>query len=245
MERFLSILKSLITADNIALLSVILTALIFIFSRRAEIKNKQREDKKIQYIKLIALLQEMQKELPTDEKGNVIIDDKTKQLFFDTGASILIYGSRKVYRLYLLFREFSTNPLIKHCKYFDEKIVIYIISEIFASMRKEVGLSNFNDITNNEALAFFINDISSNPLAKVNFIEAKFKIKMIKFELAIIERTQFVWLKNFYFKFIKPIISGISIVFKYFIFIPFGRLITKLFPNFAKKINESDKNDNP
>ena len=245
MERFLSILKSLITADNIALLSVILTALIFIFSRRAEIKNKQREDKKIQYIKLIALLQEMQKGLPTDKKGNVIINDETKKLFFDTGASILMYGSRKVYRLYLLFREFSTNPLIKQCKYYDEKIVIYIISEIFASMRKEVGLSNFNDIANNEALAFFINDISSNPLAKVNFIEAKFKIKMIKFELAIIERTQFVWLKNFYFKFIKPVFSGGAIVFKQFIFIPFGRLITKLFPNFAKKVNESDKNDNP
>ena len=245
MERFLSILKSLITADNIALLSVILTALIFIFSRRAEIKNKQREDKKIQYIKLIALLQEMQKGLPTDKKGNVIINDETKKLVFDTGASILMYGSRKVYRLYLLFREFSTNPLIKQCKYYDEKIVIYIISEIFASMRKEVGLSNFNDIANNEALAFFINDISSNPLAKVNFIEAKFKIKMIKFELAIIERTQFVWLKNFYFKFIKPVFSGGAIVFKHFIFIPFGRLITKLFPNFEKKVNESDKNDNP
>ena len=240
MENFLNILKALITADNIALLSVILTALIFIFSRRAEIKNKQREEKKIQYIKLIALLQEMQKGLPTDKKGKVIIDDKTQKLFFDTGASILMYGSRKVYRLYLLFREFSTHPLIKQCKYYDEKIVIYIISEIFASMRKEVGLSNFNDIANNEALAFFINDISSNPIAKVNFIEAKYKIKMIKFELAIIERTQLVWLKNLYFKFIKPIFSGISILFKYFVLIPFGKIMTKLFPKFVNKISQQN-----
>ncbi len=240
MEKILNALNSFITADNIALLSVILTALIFIFSRRAEIKNKQRDDKKIEYIKLIALLQEMQKGLPTDKKGNVIIDDKTRKLFFNTGASILMYGSRKVYRLYLLFREFSTNPLIKQCKYYDEKIVIYIISEIFASMRKEVGLSNFNDIANNEALAFFINDISSNPLAKVNFIEAKFKIKMIKFELAVIERTQFVWLKNFYYKFIKPIFSGISILFKYFITIPFGKIMTKLFPKLVNKIQQQD-----
>ena len=59
MENILNLLKKLITADNIALLSVILTALIFIFSRRAEIKYKQRDDKKIQYIKLIALLQTM------------------------------------------------------------------------------------------------------------------------------------------------------------------------------------------
>ncbi len=241
MERFFSVLKSLITADNIALLSVILTALIFVFSRRAEIKHKQRDDKKIQYIKLIALLQEMQKGLKTDKKGNVIIDDETKKLFFDTGASLLMYGSKKVYRLYLLFREFSTNPLIKQCKYYDEKVVIFIISEIFVSMRKEVGLSNFNNIANNEALAFFINDISSNPSAKTNAIDAKFKIKMIKFELAVIDRTQFIWLKKFFFKFIKPVLSGIFVIFKHLIFMPFGKLITKLFPDFAKKANESDK----
>ena len=43
MENFFNALKDLITADNIALLSVILTALIFIFSRRAEIKYKQKK----------------------------------------------------------------------------------------------------------------------------------------------------------------------------------------------------------
>ncbi len=102
-------------------------------------------------------------------------------------------------------------------------------------MRKEVGLSNFNNIANNEALAFFINDISSNPLAKANAIESKFKIKMIKFELAVIDRTQFIWLKKFFFDFIKPVFSGISVVFKHLVVIPFVRLITKFFPDFAKK----------
>lgn len=53
MEKILNALNSFITADNIALLSVILTALIFIFSRRVEIKNKQRDDKKIEFIKPI------------------------------------------------------------------------------------------------------------------------------------------------------------------------------------------------
>ena len=40
------------------------------------------------------------------------------------------------------------------------------MSEILVTMRKEVGLSYFNSIGNNEALAFFVNDISSNPIAK-------------------------------------------------------------------------------
>lgn len=240
MENFFNALKDLITADNIALLSVILTALIFIFSRRAEIKYKQRDDKKIQYIKLIALLQKMYKGLKTDKKGNVIIDEETKTLFFDTGASLLMYGSKKVYRLYILFREFTTNPLIKQCKYYDDNIVMFIISEIFVSMRKEVGLSNFNNIASTEALGFFINDISSNPAAKTNAIKAKFRIKMIRFELAVIDRTQFIWIKKLYFKLIKPIFSGFSIIFKYVIVIPFGKMMIKLFPGFVNKINQQD-----
>lgn len=237
MENILNLLKKLITADNIALLSVVLTALIFIFSRRAEIKYKQRDDKKIQYIKLIALLQKMYKGLKTDKKGNVIIDEETKTLFFDTGASLLMYGSKKVYRLYILFREFTTNPLIKQCKYYDNNVVMFIISEIFVSMRKEVGLSNFNSIASTEALGFFINDISSNPAAKTNAIKAKFQIKMIRFELAVIDRTQFIWIKKLYYKLIKPIFSGISIILKYVIVIPFGRIMMKLFPRFVNKIN--------
>lgn len=236
MGNFLSSTKALITADNIALLSVILTALIFILSRRAEIKYKQRDDKKLQYIKLIALLQKMHSGLKTDKKGNTIIDDETKALFFDTGASLLMYGSKKVYRLYILFREFTTNPLINQCKYYDENIVMFIISEIFVAMRKEVGLSNFNSIASNEALGFFINDISSNPSAKTNAIKAKFQIKMIRFELAVIDRTQFVWTKKLYYKLIKPIFSGLSIILKYILVIPCGRIMLKLFPGFANKI---------
>ncbi len=240
MEKFFSILKGLITADNIALLSVILTAIIFIFSRRAEIKYKQRDDKKTQYIKLVALLQKTYSGMPKDKKGNAIIDEETKKLFFDTGASLLMYGSKRIYRLYLLFREFSTNPLIKQCKYYDDKVILYIISEIFISMRKEVGLRNFNVIESNEALAFFINDISGNPLAKTNAMEAKFRIKMIRFELAVLEMTQFVWSKKFYYKFIKPIFATVSILYKYFILIPIGKIITKLFPKLAKKVQQQN-----
>lgn len=236
MENFLNIMKTLITADNIALLSVILTAIIFILSRRAEIKHKQRDDKKIQYIKLIALLQKMHSGLKKDKKGNTIIDDETKALFFDTGASLLMYGSKKVYRLYILFREFTTNPLIKQCKYYDDNMVMFIISEMLVAMRKEVGLSNFNSIASNEALGFFINDISSNPSAKTNAIKAKFQIKMIRFELAIVDRIQFLWLKSVHYKLIKPVFAGLSILWKHIIVIPFGRIMMKLFPGFVNKI---------
>lgn len=231
-------ISSYITSDNIALLSVIITVLIFVITRHAEIRYKKHDDKKVQYLKLIDLMQKTLSNPKKDKKGELILSDETKKLFFDTGASLLLYGSKKIYRQYLFFREFTTNPLIKHCKYYNDSIVMFIMADILRTMRKEVGLSYFNNIDSNESLAFFVNDISSNPIAKENAMDAKFRIRMIKFELAMIDRTRFIFVKRFYVGFIKPIFAGCSIVLKYTVVIPFGRLIAKLFPKFAQKIEE-------
>ena len=233
MEDILSKISGFITADNIALLSVIITVLIFVASRHEELKYK-----KVQYLKLINLMEETFMGTKKDKKGELILSDELKKQFFDTGSSLLLYGSKKIYRQYLLFREFTNNPLIKQCKYYKDNIIIYIMSEILVTMRKEVGLSYFNSIGNNEALAFFVNDISSNPIAKENALDAKFRIKMIKFELAMIDRTKFMFIKTFYISCIKPIFSGILIIFKYILVIPFGCILMKLFPAFVQKTQE-------
>lgn len=242
MEKSLEILTNLITADNVALLSVIITVLIFIFSRRAEIRYKKHDDKKVQYLKLIELMEKNLSGVRKNKKGEIVLSDDLRKLFFDTGASLLMYGSKKVYRLYVLFREFTSNPLIKKCKYYKEDVALHIMSEILVTMRKEVGLSYFSSVSNNEALAFFVNDISRNPAAKKKSIEAKFRIRMIEFELWMIDRTQFIWMKSLYINFIKPIFAIISISFKYLIMIPLGRIIIKIFPKFAERITVKDAN---
>ena len=244
MEEFWSKVSSFITADNIALLSVIITVLIFVISRRAEIRYKKHDDKKVQYLKLIDLTQKTLTVHKKDKKGEVILSDELRRQFFDTGASLLLYGSKKIYRQYLLFREFTSNPLIKQCKYYKDDIIMYIMAEILRTMRKEVGLSYFNSIASNEALAFFINDISSNPVAKETAMDAKFRIKMIKLELAMIDRTRFLFVKKIYISFVKPIFAGILIILKYVLVIPFGCLITKIFPRFAQKAQADNQIQN-
>ena len=72
MEEFWSKVSSFITADNIALLSVIITVLIFVISRRAEIRYKKHDDKKVQYLKLIDLTQKTLTVHKKDKKGEVI-----------------------------------------------------------------------------------------------------------------------------------------------------------------------------
>lgn len=238
MDKMLEALKGLITADNIALLSVIVTVLIFIVSRSAEIRYKKRDDIKVQYIKLINLMEKMFSSAHKNDNGEIELSAELKSFFFDTGASLVMYGSKRIYRLYLLFREFATNPLIKQCKYYDSNVVIHIMSEILVTMRKEVGLSCFNSISNNEALAFFINDVSSNPFAKSNAMDAKFRIKMIRLELFIIDRTRILWVKKFYFVFIKPVFGTIKILCKYLVVMPFGKMMIKLFPKFVEKVTQ-------
>ena len=231
-----------ITSDNIAFLSVIITVLTFAITRHAEIRYKKHDDKKVQYLKLIDLMQKTLSNPPKDENGELVVSDETRKLFFDTGASLLLYGSKKIYRRYLLFREFTTNPLIKQCQYYKNSIIMFIMADILRTMRKEVGLSYFNSIGSNEALAFFVNDISSNPIAKENAMDAMFRIKMVRFELGMIDRSRFIFVKKVYMAFIRPIFAGALIIWKYVLVIPLGRLIIKIFPQFAQKIQGEQKN---
>ena len=234
--------SSYITSDNVAFLSVIITVLIFIITRHAEMRYKKYDDKKIQYLKLIELMQKTLYKPEKNKSGEIVLSDDTKKMFFDVGASLLLYGSKKIYRQYLLFRNFTTNPLIKQCKYYKEDIVMFIMADILKTMRKEVGLSYFNSIKSNEALAFFVNDVSSNPIAKENAMDAMFRIKMVRFELMVLDRSRFIFLKQLYTSLIKPIFAGITIIFKYIVLIPVGRLLLKKFPGFAKKLLEDQCN---
>ena len=230
-----------ITSANIAFLSVIITVLTFAITRHAEIRYKKHDDKKVQYLKLIDLMQKTLSNPPKNKNGELVVSDETRKLFFDTVASLLLYGSKKIYRRYLLFREFTTNPLIKQCQYYKNSIIMFIMADILRTMRKEVGLSYFNSIGSNEALAFFVNDISSNPIAKENAMDAMFRIKMVRFELGMIDRSRFIFVKKVYMAFIRPIFAGALIIWKYVVVIPLGRLIIKIFPQFAQKIQGEQK----
>lgn len=138
MKNILDTITSYITANNIALLSVIITVIIFVAGRHEEIRYKKHDDKKTQYLKLIKLMEDSFTSTKKNKKGELILSQDIKKQFFDTGSSLLLYGSKKIYRQYLLFREFTSNPLIKCCKYYKDSIIIYIMSEILVTMRKEV-----------------------------------------------------------------------------------------------------------
>jgi len=242
-----------ITPENVAFFSVIITGLIFVLSRRSELRYKKHDDKKMQYLKLISLLEQMHLGLKKQNKNiskksnasahnkdDFKLSDDIQKLYFDVGASLFLYGLKKLYRQYLLFREFSLNPLITQCKYYRENVGIYILADMLTTIRKEVGLSLFSSLKANEALGFFVNDLANNPIANANAIDARFRIRMIRLELAVINQYKFVTAKRIFSFLVKPIFCGLFIILKYFVVIPFGRVLAKIFPRWAATVNSSD-----
>ncbi len=84
-----------------------------------------------------------------------------QQKFFDVGSSLMLYTSKKLYTKYIFFRDYTTHDAFKQSRYYDDALITYIIADIFKQIRKEIGLANFNSITSNEALAFFINNVGT------------------------------------------------------------------------------------
>ena len=65
--------SSYITSDNVAFLSVIITVLIFIITRHAEMRYKKYDDKKIQYLKLIELMQKTLYKPEKNKSGEIVL----------------------------------------------------------------------------------------------------------------------------------------------------------------------------
>ena len=57
----------------------------------------------------------------------------------------------------------------------------------------------------------------------------------------MIDRTQFIFIKQIYTNFVRPIFAGISIIVKYIVIIPFGRFLMKCFPELAQKAQVNDE----
>ena len=140
-------------SEYVALFSVVVTIIIFILNKQAELRYKKYEERKHEYKKLIDFLNliytEPNKMKPTK---NGKPSSEMQQKFFDVGSSLMLYASKKLYKKYIFFRDYTTHDAFKKSRYYDDTLITYIIADILKQIRKEIGLANFNSITSNEAL---------------------------------------------------------------------------------------------
>jgi hypothetical protein len=102
---------------------------------------------------------------------------------------------------------------------------------MFRTIRKEVGLTGFNNISKVEALGFFVNNISFLPKFKIESYKSRCDIAMIKIELFLFDRIQLIASHYLFYLIIAPVIRTFEIALKYFILMPLGKLILKINPN--------------
>ncbi|EGD46279.1 hypothetical protein Cpap_0891 [Ruminiclostridium papyrosolvens DSM 2782] len=237
-NKLIEILKAIskLKAEQVALFSIIVSFLIYLMGKRNELHLKKYEAKKQQYIKFIELLENVFSQMNKKQFKNA---EEMKKSFFDVGSSLLLYGSKKLYKQYVFFREFSSNPLVEKCKYYDEGLSLYLMAEMLRTIRKEVGLNFLDSVSQVEALAFFVNDVAFNPCSKIKISNSKFSLKMIKIELFFIERLQLVYTKRLFYNYAMPILGTFNLIIKYFILMPLIKLLIFLFPNIKEKISKS------
>lgn len=220
-----------LTAEQITLLSILVTLIIFAFGQQSERKFKRLELRRTEYAKFIAFLQKF-------HSGKLEQNDTTKKQFFDMGVSLLLYGSKRVYRKYIFFREYATNPLIQQSKHNTNEVVVYLIADILKTIRSEVSLTSFSGLALNETISFFINNVGLNPLSKIQSYQARYHIFMIRAELFAYDRCKFVFIRKIYYTLIKPIFGIIALMLKFLLIIPLGFLLKHLFPNLADRHTE-------
>ena len=146
-DTIINIFKGL-TSEQIALISIFVTVLIYLLGKYNELKFKKHELKKEKYMEFINLLKETY-----IKGGELLLDEEMKSKFFDFGSTIFIYGSKKMYKKYCTFREYSSE-IVKKCRYYDSQTILYIVADMLNQIRKEIGLYNFELPLKFKAISF-------------------------------------------------------------------------------------------
>lgn len=218
-----------LTSEQIALISVLVTVFLYILGKYNELKFKKHELKKEKYMKFIDLLKETYL-----KGGDIFADEEYKEKFFDFGSTIFIYGSKKMYKKYCFFREFSSD-FIKKCKYYNSDVILYLVADMLNQIRKEIGMYTFELPLNFKSISFFTNDIYFNPDINLKWWNSKIRTILIKFELFLYKIERLVLIKILLSILLLPL-KMLVVIFKCLFMIPLGGLLIKFGIN--KKIKK-------
>lgn len=235
MDKVVEFIKSLWTlnTDQIAIISLLITFLIFVIGKLSENRIKRFEIRKEEYQKLIDFFQNLFSQPPENITKFVNNKDNKKQ-FIDMGAATAIYGSKKLYKTYLFYRILALDTNVQNSRWYSKDMMIYALGEMYKIMRKEIGLNH--DVFSFDApdmLAFYITDFTKSDFKKkfYKYHFNKFAIKSAIFWGKVDDFIPLVWLQNYI---IRPFFLLCFCIIRF----PFKLLIVtpiKMFKNRKKK----------
>ena len=77
-----------LSIEEITLISILVTLIIFYIGNRSEVKFKKLESRREEYKKFITVLEKVY-------TNKIELNEETKKEFFEVGSSLLIYGSKR------------------------------------------------------------------------------------------------------------------------------------------------------
>lgn len=220
MKSIIQIISNL-SSEQIALISVIVTILLYLLGKHNELKFKKHELKKEKYLEFVYMLKEIYL-----NGGNIELNDEWKEKFFEFGSTVFIYGSKKMYKKYCFFREFSSK-MIKNCKYYSSDLSLYLVADMLNQVRREIGMYSFELPLKFNSISFYTNDIYFNPKIDLKWWTCKFKVFLIKFELFLYKIEELIFIRIVFNLVMLPF-KMILIIIKCLIMIPLGRLLLNL-----------------
>ena len=206
MEQIKAFFESIwnLDTDQIAIISLLITLILFVAGKKSENRIKIYETRKEEYQKLIDFFLEIFA-AANKNSSQIAQDDATKKRFLDMGASLAIYGSRKLYKTYCFYRWISLDEKVQTSKWYSKDMGMYCLGEMFQIMRKEIGLNReILKVDVPDILSFYITDFTK-PEFKKNFYKyhfRKFLLKSAIFWGKVEDFIPLVWISNYI---IKPI----------------------------------------
>ncbi|MEE0212044.1 MAG: hypothetical protein UEP78_08315 [Negativibacillus sp.] len=188
-----------LTADQIAVISLAVTLLLFALGKHSENKIKIYETRKEEYRKLIEFFKQIfaSKDRSSEE---IVKDEELKKQMLDMGSSLAIFGSKKLYKTYCFYRWIALDENVKNSRWYSDDMMIYSFGEMYQIMRKEVGLNrDFIPVDVPDLLSFCITDFTK-PQFKKRFYKYhfnKYALKSAIFWGKVEDFIPLVWIQNY------------------------------------------------
>lgn len=203
METFKNFISQIwaLDTDQIAIISLLITLLLFVIGKISENRLKVYETRKEEYKKLLTMFQEMFNKVGGDVEKFHTPEYKSKIL--EAGSSVAIFGSKRLYKTYCFYRRLANDPHVQKSKWYDKQMTVYSLAEMYRIMRKEIGLNNdIIPIDTPDVLAFVITDFTKSEFKKkfYQFHFNKFVLNSAIFWGKIEDFIPLVWLNNYIIK---------------------------------------------
>ena len=200
MEHLKELLNTIwkLDTNQIAIISLVVTLLLFVLGKRAENRIKIYETRKEEYKKLINFFVTVFANAGKN-MDNMAEDEELKTQILDMGTSLAIFGSRKLYKTYCFYRWITLDERLQQSRWYSKDMAMYCAGEIYQVMRKEIGLNNdLIPVDIPDLLSFYITDFIK-PEFKKNYYKyrfRKFALKSVIFWCKVEDFLPIAWIYN-------------------------------------------------